>query len=173
MHCQTKTEKNMKEKHLPVGIFNNEIYIAKIEDGKFKYFDGVLRPVTTDQLDELRDPDERREEYKEFWKQAVAANATEESFDDWFEMLWAEEYDEDDPEDFPGKDASDVAYLSDEDRLKADWFLGLSGIEVGTWESAGSYSPRSSFCKDFKHFDYVFMNPDAERIAKEYEDSDK
>ena len=167
-----KTEKNMEQKHLPVGIFKNEIYIALVEDGKFKHFDGVLRPVTTDQLDYLRDPYERREEYKEIWKQAVNADATEDSLDDWLDAVWTDDYDEDDPEDFPGKDDSDVQYLSDEDRLKADWFLGLSGVEVGTWESAGSYNPRS-FYKDFKHFDYVFMSPDAERIAKEYEDSKK
>lgn len=163
-----KNKKNMKEKHLPVGIFNNEIFIARVEDGKFKGFDGVLRPVTTEQLNYLRDSSERREEYKDLWKEAVKEGVTEEGLDDWLESVWAEDFDEDDPEDYPGKDESDMEYLSDEDRLKADCFLSLYGVKVGTWESSGSYSPRS-FYKDFKRFDYVFMNPDAERIAKEYE----
>ena len=165
-----KSKTIMSEKHIPVGISDNEIFIAKVVDGEFKYFDGVLRPVTVKQLEYMRDQYERRDEYKEFWKEAVQADATEDSFDDWLDQVWSEEYDEDDPEDFPTKDDSDMQYLSEEDRLKADWFLGTQGIEVGTWECSGCYSP-ASFNKEFKHFDYVFMNPEAERIAKEYEES--
>lgn len=158
--------------YVPVGIFNNEIFIAKIEDGEFKQFSGVLRPVSVEQLENLRDSDYRRDEYRDFWKQAVAADATEDSFEDWLDEVWTEEFDEDDEEDFPGKDSSDLEYLSEEDRQKADWFLGTRGIEVGTWECAGLYSP-ASFNTGFKKFDYVFMNPEAERLAKEYENSIK
>lgn len=66
-----------------------------------------------------------------------------------------------------------MQYLSEQDRLDADRFLQEEeGFEVGTWECGGSYSPRS-FNKDFKRFDYVFNTREAERIAKEYEDSVK
>ena len=160
----------MKEEHIAVGISNKEIYIASVVDGKFERFDGVIRPVSTEQLEYLRDSCERMDDYKDLWKQAVQADRTEVGFENWFESVWNEEYDEDDEEDFPGKDSSDTQYLSDEDREAADGYLAESeGFEVGTWECSGSYSPRS-FNKDFRHFDLVFDNPLARRIAKEYEE---
>lgn len=177
-----KKRKDMKEQHIPVGIYDKEIFIAKVEDGEFAkdysgnpHFEGVLRPVTSDMLDRLRDMDERRDEYKDLWKQSVAANATEESLDEWLEGLWDEEMDEDDPESFPGKDDSDCQYLTEELRREADEFLLKEmGIEVGTWECAGSYSPHSTSylsTSDFKDFDYVFDNPTAKALAKQYLDS--
>lgn len=159
----------MSEKHIPVGISNQEIFIAQIKDGKFDYFSGVLRPVSTEQLEYMRDMDERRDEYKEFWKEAVRADMTEDSLDDWMEQVWSEDFDEDDPEDYPGKDDSDMQYLSEEDRRAADEYLEENeDFEVGTWECGGCYSP-ASFGKDFKHFDFVFDSPEARKIAKEYE----
>lgn len=174
----------MKEQNIPVGIYNNEVFIAKVEDGKFAkdyfgnpHFNGVIRPVSSDMLETLRNPDERRDEYKDFWKQAVQAGATEESFDEWLEEVWDEEMDEDDPESFPGKDESDCEYLTEDFRKEADDFLlENEGFEVGTWESAGSYSPNherynsetGEWSSDFKKFDYVFNNPLSKALAKEY-----
>ena len=55
---------------IPVGIYENEVFIAKVKDGKMArayngdlYFCYVLRPVSTDMLETLRDPDSRRDEY--------------------------------------------------------------------------------------------------------------
>ena len=174
----------MKEQNIPVGIYNNEVFIAKVEDGKFAkdyygdpHFSGVIRPVSSDMLETLRNPDERRDEYKDFWKQAVQAGATEESFDEWLEEVWDEEMDEDDPESFPGKDESDCEYLTEDFRKEADNFLlEHEDFEVGTWESAGSYSPNherynsetGEWSSDFKKFDYVFNNPLSKALAKEY-----
>ena len=174
----------MKEQNIPVGIYKNEVFIANVEDGKFAkdyfgnpHFSGVIRPVTTDQLEDFRDPDEFREDYKDRWKEAVNADATEDSFDDWFDMVWNEDYDEDDPEDYPGKDDSDCEYLTEDFRKEADNFLlEHEDIEVGTWESAGSYSPNherydsetGEWVSDFKKFDYVFKNPLSKALAKEY-----
>lgn len=171
-----------REKHIPVGIYNNEIFIAKVgEDGKMAkgymgkpYFNGVLRPVTESDLDRLRDSSEREDEYFDLWKQAVQADSTRESFDEWFDQVWGEEYDEDDEEDFPGKDGSDCQYLTEEFREEADSFLEKQGIKVGTWESSGSYSPThetyhdGEWRSDFKKFDYVFSDPLSQALAKEY-----
>lgn len=139
----------MKEQNIPVGIYKNEIFIAKVEDGKFAknyygdlHFSGVLRPVSVDMLENYRDPDKRRGEYKDYWKQAVQAGSTEDGFENWLEEVWSEEMDEDDPESYPGKDDSGCEYLTEDFRKEADGFLLEHGdIEVGTWESAGSYSP--------------------------------
>ena len=130
----------MRERHIPVGIYDKEIYFVRLdEDGKLhRGIDGnpvfdVIRPVTEKDLELLRDPDERRDEYKDFWKQAVAADTTEESFDDWLDRVWEEDFDENDPEDFPGKDSSDCQYLDEEKRLAADGFLyNEYGMRVGT-----------------------------------------
>lgn len=78
----------MREQHIPVGISDREIYIALVVDGEFKHFDGVLRPVSVEQLDYLRDMYERRDEYKDLWKEAVSADATEMGLDDWLEEIW-------------------------------------------------------------------------------------
>jgi hypothetical protein len=174
----------MKEQHIPVGIYKNEIFIAEVKDGKFTKnyygdprFSGVLRPVSSDMLETLRNPDERRGEYKDLWKQAVQAGSTEDSFEDWLEEVWSEEMDEDDPESFPGKDDSDCEYLTEDFRKEADDFLlEHENIEVGTWESAGSYSPDTKrydsetgrWASNFKKFDYVFSNPLSKALAKEY-----
>ena len=169
----------MRERHIPVGIYDKEIYFVRLdEDGKLhRGIDGnpvfdVIRPVTEKDLELLRDPDERRDEYKDFWKQAVAADTTEESFDDWLDRVWEEDFDENDPEDFPGKDSSDCQYLTEDFRLAADAVLqGKYGITVGTWESAGGYPPTRSGRNDFKKWDYVFEAPLSRKYAKYYVDS--
>lgn len=170
----------MKEQHIPVGIYDKEIFFARLIDGKpycgidnRPVFD-VIRPVEDGSLDYLRNQDERAEEYKDFWKQAVAADATEEGFWDWFDATWKEEFDEDDPEDFPGKDSSDCQYLDEEKRLAADNFLyNEYDMRVGTWESSGCYAPESFGGGTFDGWDYVFNDPISEKLAKEYEDSFK
>ena len=172
---------------IPVGIYEKEIFIAKVKDGKMArdycgdlYFCDVLRPVSTDMLETLRDPDVRRDEYKDLWKEAVYAGRTEDGLDDWLEEVWEEEMDEDDPESYPGKDDSGCEYLTEDFRKEADDFLlKHEDIEVGTWESSGSYSPTfarydhetGEWVSKFKKFDYVFKNPLSKALAKEYVDS--
>ena len=174
MHQDNQNRKSMREQHIPVGIYDTEIFIIRLVDGKpycgidNKPIFDVIRPVEDSDLDRLRNQDERADEYKDFWKQAVAAGDTEESFQDWYDSLWEEEFDEDDPEDFPGKDDSDCQYLDEEKRLAADNFLyNEYDMRVGTWESAGLYPPREGV------FDYVFNDPLSEKWAKYYEDSEK
>lgn len=172
----------MREKHIPVGIYNNEVFIATIENGKVhRGIDGkpvfdVIRPVTAEMLENLRDIDYCRDEYRDEWKDAVAANATEEGFDDWLEGLWDEEFDEDDEESFPSKDDSFTEYLTGQDRLDAEAFLENNGHPtIGTWEASGSFPPTFETChedgwySDFKGFDYVFRSPEAEEIARDFE----
>lgn len=167
----------MKEQHIPVGIYNKEIFIIRLVDGKpycgidnKPVFD-VIRPVEKERLESLRNPNEREEEYKDLWKMAVAEGATEEGFQDWFEGVWEDAFDEDDPEDFPCKDESDCQYLTEDLRLAADGFLyNEYGLNVGTWESAGLYGPGSFNDEPFKGWDYVFNAPLSEKWAKYYED---
>lgn len=166
----------MKEQYIPVGIHNQEIFIINLEDGKPHCgIDGkpcfdVIRPVDVETLEYLRDMDQREDEYKELWKEAVAADATEQGFTDWLEDLWAEEFDEEDEEDFPGKDNSFCRYLDEDLREAADKFLlEECGVEVGTWEAAGTYSPGSFGSEKFTGWDYVFDTPLAKKYAKEYE----
>ena len=126
MHQDNQNRKSMREQHIPVGIYDTEIFIIRLVDGKpycgidNKPIFDVIRPVEDSDLDYLRNQDKRADEYKDFWKQAVAAGDTEESFQDWYDSLWEEEFDEDDPEDFPGKDDSDCQYLDEEKRLAAE-----------------------------------------------------
>ena len=160
----------MKEQHIPVGIYNTEIFIARVIDGKpYRTFDNrmtfdVIRPVSVGDLEHLRDPDYRMEDYEDLWREAVRAGRTVLGLEDWFNDIWGEEFDETDPEDFLGKDDSDTQYLGEEDRRAAEKFLENEYGLVGTWESAGWYSPNGKF-------DFVFDNPLAKEIAKEFEDS--
>ena len=163
---------------IPVGIYEKKIFIAKVKDGKMARdycgelrFCDVLRPVSTDMLETLRDPDSRRDEYKDLWKEAVHAGTTEDGLDDWLEEVWEEEMDEGDPESYPGKDDSGCEYLTEDFRKEADDFLlKHENIEVGTWECSGSYNPTSAGY-DYEKFDYVFKNPLSQALAKEYVDS--
>lgn len=168
----------MKE-GIPVGIYNGEIYIADTEhdgtvrrgcDGRICFT--TLRPVSADALENLRNPDARREEYKDFWKEAVKSGATEEGFEEWLDGVWEDEFDEDDEEDYPGKDPSGVDVLSEEERKAADAFLESQGMDVATWECAGGYPPTFA-CYDsrdgewrnrFVRWDYVFDSSEACRL---------
>lgn len=166
----------MARKKFPVGIYNGEIFIIDTErnkeDGHFSF--DVIRYVTDSQLEYLRDPDERRDEYKEFWQQAVQAGTTEDGLDDWLESIWDEEMDEDDPESYPGKDESDCDAINEEERKAADEFIEESrGVTVGTWESSGAYSPGSFDGGEFKGWDFMFDTPEARKWAKKYAESKK
>ena len=161
----------MKEQHIPVGIYKKEIFIASVTDGKpYRGFDNrmcfdVIRPVSVVDLEHMRDPDYRMDDYEDLWRDAVRAGNTILGLEDWFNEIWDEEFDETDPEDFLGKDDSDTQYLGEEDRLAADNFLANQyDLNVGTWESSGCYAPDGKF-------DFVFDNPLAKEIAKEFEDS--
>lgn len=169
----------MKEQHIPVGIYNREIFIARLEDGKTsrdcdgRIFFDVIRPVEDSELEWLRDQSEREDEYKDIWKYAVAAGDTEESFQDWYDCAWNEDFDEDDPEDFPTKDDSYCEYVDEEKRLAAEEFLRNEyGIRVGTWVASGCYPPAFRN-EQFKGWDYVFDDALSKKIAKDYEDSKK
>ena len=169
-------------RQIPVGIYDGEIYLAEMEGEKphvgidNKPVFCVLRTVSESQLEYLRDISEREDEYKDLWKEAVHADQTEQGFDDWLDDVWAEEYDEDDPEDFPGKDSSWLDDLSEEDRAAADEFLEGQGYSIGTWEASGCYDPMHGtyhsadgrWYSDFKDWDFVFDNPEARKIAEDF-----
>ena len=157
-----------------VGIYDKEIFLVKIENGKpVNNFD-VLRLVTKDQLESLRDPDDEdtRYNYKDLWKMAVAAGHYEGSLDDYIEEAF-DEYDlDDDKEMWPGKDESGPENLTAEEREAADKFIEERyGIEVGTWECSGSYAPthetyhNGEWYSDFRGFDFVFDGKLAKKVC--------
>lgn len=164
----------MKKAPTAVGIYDKEIFIAKFnEDGTIMGFD-VLRHVTADKLEDLRDAGTYKEYCVDLWRCAVAAGSTELGLEDYAQELIDEADVDNDPEAFPCKDESGLEYLSIEEREAADKFLlERYAIEVGTWESSGWYPPtmeryhEDGWYSDFKKFDYVFDKA----LAKQYCDS--
>ena len=163
----------MKEQNIPVGIYEREIYIARIVDGEIKGFD-VLRPVTADTLEQYREPSEIREYIREDWKEAVRCDRTEDSLDEYVDEVMSE-YDLDEEEEmYPGKDESGLEFVTFEERDEADKFMEETyGHEIGTWECSGWYAPVSSWKgeQEFNGFDYIFNNSLARKWAKKYTDS--
>jgi hypothetical protein len=156
----------MKRKFVPVGIFGKEIFIANLENGKIRGFD-VLRPVTEEQLETLRDPDNIKDYLREDWKLAVQNDATESSLDDFVDEA-VQEYDLDENEEmYPGKDESGLENLTIDERDQADAFMENEyDMTIGTWESSGWYAPTSTFGKEkYNGFDYVFDTPEAHELA--------
>lgn len=161
-----------KEKSIPVGIFNKEIFIARIKDGKILNFD-VLRYVTESQLDDYRNFDDIREHCRELWIEAVKAGQTEESLDDFTDSIISDT-DMDDEENYPFKDSSDTDKVSDEQYEQANAFIKEEYDDtVGTWESAGCYHPAGFFSPAFHTWDFVFEDEEAQKYAKLYEKSVK
>ena len=166
-------------KHIPVGIFDDEIFIAELtNEGKIRGFD-VLRPVTPSELESYRDPDDddTRDHYKELWQMAVAGGSYEGSLSDYIEEDF-NEYDLDDDEEmWPGKDESGLEYLTEEAREEADRFMDEErDITIGTWECSGWFPPTSAkyrsedgeFKDRFEKWDFIFDNDEARRLAKEW-----
>ena len=157
-------------KYVPVGIYDKEIFIANLENDKICGFD-VLRPVTAEQLDRLREPDEIREYLREDWKLAVQGDHTESSLDEYVEECM-DEYDLDENEEmYPGKDESGLENLSYDERDEADAFMEKEyDMTVGTWECSGWYAPTSTFSnRTYEGFDYVFDNTEAKKLAKTWQ----
>ena len=146
-----------------VGIYNKEIFIANFEeDGSIRGFD-VLRPVTKEMLDDLRDAGTYKDYCKDLWKCAVQQDTTELGLEDFAQELIDEADVDNDEESFPCKDESGLEYLTENERKQADKFLlDEYDIEVGTWECSGSFPPthdvyhEDGWYSDFKKFDYVF-----------------
>lgn len=161
---------NIMEKHIVVGIYNQEIFIAVVENGKIKHWD-VLRPVSADRLESLRDETEIKEYCRDLWIEAVRAGATEQGLDEYIEDIIAECEMDKNEEMYPCKDESDCEYLLPELREEADtYMLEEEGEEIGTWESSGCYAP-SWNSKNFEKWDYIFNNAEAQKFAKMYVDS--
>lgn len=159
------------EKHIVTGIYNREIFIARVQDNGKVYWD-VLRHVSKSDLEDRRNPDEIKEYCRDLWKEAVRAGATEQSLDDYVDEVISESDMDDNEEMYPGKDESDCEYLTPDLREEADTFmLEHEGIEIGTWESSGCYEPNTHWCstdKSFKNWDYVFSTPEAKKQAAAY-----
>lgn len=162
------------EKHNVVGIYNQEIFIAAVENGEVKRWD-VLRPVSASRLESLRDENEIKEYCRDLWKEAVRAGATEQSLDEYVEDVIAECEMDENEEMYPGKDKSDCEYLLPELREEADaYMLEKEDVEIGTWESSGCYAPNAPWFdknKTFKKWDYVFNNTEAKKMAKMFVES--
>ena len=103
----------MKEKAVPVGIFQKEIFIALYRDGKLYRFD-VIRPVEANVLEELRDPDSYQKYCEDLWKGAVQAGATRLGLREYAEQCIDEADCLNDDEAFPGKDESGCENLTPE-----------------------------------------------------------
>lgn len=153
----------MKRRPKAVGIYNDEIFIANFdEEGNINGFD-VLRSVTKNMLEELRDADSYEDYCEDLWKCAVQAGSTKLGLHEFAQELIDEADVDNDEEAFPLKDDSGIEYLTEEERELADKFLlEHSNIEVGTWEASGSYPPtydqliNGQWVTTFKKFDYVF-----------------
>lgn len=143
---------------IPVGIYDNELFMAETEwnEEKQKYdvhrgIDNipvlsVIRPVMISQLENFHDPNYMAGYIKDLWRQAVAHGSCECSLTDFVQQCMNEEDDGD--ERFVGKDESDcdIFECDEELRLLCDKFVEYhENEEVGTWESAGAYSPDGHF----------------------------
>ncbi len=155
--------------HKAVGIYEREIFIAEVEDGKFVRFTDVLRPITASMLEDLRDAETYKDYCEDLWKCAVNNGTTELGLLDFAQECIDDADVDNDDEAFPFKDDSGLQYLDDEERKLADEFLlEHDSIEVGTWECSGMYAP-NSFDKDtdkFKKFDFVFDKELAKQFYK-------
>ena len=146
-----------------VGIYNGEIYIS--DDGKKVSQFSVIRPVSAELLNELHTIQFWMDNYRYWWVDAAKAGTTDLSLEDWFTNLMDE--DDDGEEEFIGKDGSDchIFDLYDGLRERCDRFIKKSrGVDVGTWECAGSYCPRDWSTNAPKKFDLVLD----EELAGEY-----
>ena len=169
----------MERKPKAVGIYNKEIFIANFdENNNITNFD-VLRHVDAEELADLRDPDSYKEYCRDLWVEAVRAGQTESSLLEFAQELIDEADVDNDEEAFPLKDESSLEYLTQEERQVADNFLEEEyGIEVGTWESSGSFPPTIEtvigtdtngnyiWGTKFKKFDLVFDFELAEQYYK-------
>ncbi len=167
MHKELQKQTTMVRKHKAVGIYDKEIFIASFdENGNIEGFD-VLRHVTAEMLSDLCDAGTYKDYCEDLWRSAVMAGSTELGLEDFAQELIDEADCDGDDEAFPLKDYSGLQYLEDEERKAADEFLlDTYGIEVGTWESAGSYLP-CAFTEDkFEKFDFVFDQELAEAYYK-------
>lgn len=141
------------ERKLFIGS-DQEVYIpdGNYPDGDPRY--NIIRPVTKDMLEELQSVDYWIENYREDWVEAVRAERTDDSLEDWMEQLVAEYCGD---ENFPLKDESFCDSLMgpcNELRYNVDeYFLETFSIEVGTWECSGWGTKREGV-EFVKHFNY-------------------
>jgi len=156
------------EKSIPVGIFERELFIARVRGEEIINFD-VLRYVTESQLEDLRDFDNIREHCRDLWVEAVRAGDTEESLDDFTQSV-IDDTDMDDEENYPFKDDSDTDKVSEEQYEQANKFIEEQYDDiVGTWESSGWYCPGSFNKGKFSGWDFIFEDENAQKFAKIYQ----
>ena len=157
------------ERSIPVGIFERELFIARVRGEEIINFD-VLRYVTESQLEAFRDFDNIREYCRDLWVEAVRAGNTEESLDDFTQSV-IDDTDMDDEENYPFKDGSNTEKVSEEQYEQANKFIEEQYDDiVGTWEASGWYSPVSSFNKrKFSGWDFIFEDENAQKFAKIYQ----
>lgn len=141
------------ERKLFIGS-DQEVYIpdGNYPDGDPRY--NIIRPVTKDLLEELQDVDYWIENYREDWVEAVRAERTDDSLEDWMGQLLAEYSSSD--EDFPLKDSSFCEPLMENFELRDavdTYFQNKFDITVGTWECSGFGTKREGvrFIKQFKY----------------------
>lgn len=137
-----------------VGIKDGEIYIAEYFFDHRGYSKGVtgwvMRPLTETEIEELNEPENYIEYYREIWKDAVQADRTEDGLEDFAENAARQEeglYPGDDPS-FRDETESIINALCEVDRDEILYYCG----EYQTWECSGC---GRIFSKDID-FDYVF-----------------
>lgn len=143
---------------IPVGIYNNELFIAEEEwNEKAQNFEphrgidnmiilSVIRPVMVPQLENYHDPDYMADYLKDIWIETVRHGNYTESLETFVKQCMNEEDDGD--ERYVGKDESDCDVFDYDEALRdlCDKFIQYrEEEEVGTWESAGSYLPDGHF----------------------------
>lgn len=130
-----------------IGIANEEVYFV----GSVKNVDGIevipnivgYRPVDEGKFERLRDEDWAisEDDYDTFhflWKEAVAADRTEDSYQEFAEAVWDEEDRSEEPLWFFGQDCSGEGHVLIEDmalheKVKTD-LEPLLDYTIGSWE---------------------------------------
>lgn len=128
-------------------ILDSDKYLFIVKEDKSNM--NVIRPVSLEQLKEMRTLEGCKDYHKEIWVQAVTSDSTEDSLDDFCQSL-LDELDANNDEDFPFKDNSGTDILDEfvngtSETLRTivdDFIQSAFGYKVGTWESSGSYSPK-------------------------------
>ena len=109
------------------------------QDGNVRiYFkNGTWRefsPITDNRLHEMRCDEYNHDYYMDLWKDAIAANETTDSFEDYLSQVKEDLFDENDPTDFPNKTYNgEFDSLEMDNEIKETW-KDKFGERVLTWD---------------------------------------
>lgn len=163
-----------------IGISDGEVYFV----GSVKNVDGTevvsnvsgYRPVDKEQFEHLRDKDwsitwDDYDTFHFLWKDAVAHDFTEESYEEFAERIWDEADRSENPLWFLGQDCSGEGEVLIENKklhkkVKAD-LAPLIDFEIGSWESSCWTDPFKRGTKEPMEWDVVY-NKEAVEACNRY-----